>query len=123
VARPRKPDAAKREVKFTVRFRPQDMRAVEDRAAKAGLSPTEYVRRQALCGRVVSDGTRRADPVLVMELNRIGVNLNQLVRKANATGEILSARVEPLCAQIADFVMKAIEADHDPDNRAGRQQL
>ena len=51
-------------------------------AREAGLTVSEYVRRRSLGQPVVA----RADRETRVLLRRIGVNLNQLARAANASG-------------------------------------
>lgn len=69
-----------------IRFDQADRARVEALAAGAGVSLSEYVRAAALKtpapvrrGRV-SAADRAANAAAVSEVNRIGVNLNQLVR-------------------------------------------
>ena len=54
------------------------------RADSLNLPVSRYVREVALGHRLKS----RADAMLINDLNRIGVNLNQLARVANSTHRI-----------------------------------
>ena len=84
VGRPALPAAQKRTVVVKLRFS-QDEVAIVDRAAEAMA-----VRRAAYCRKVVM-GLRirsQVDRAARLELNRIGVNLNQLAYHANATGRL-----------------------------------
>lgn len=56
---------------------------VEEKAAAAGISLTEFGRQANLNARITP---RRGsiDEALLVELNRIGVNLNQIAMKVNA---------------------------------------
>ncbi len=66
----------------------------EEQAHKAGISIAEYVRRRALHEPVAAVAPKAGpSPALISELNRIGVNLNQLTRHANA-GKLQAASVE-----------------------------
>lgn len=56
---------------------------IEAQAAAAGLGLAEYVRRCVL-GRRVDPARPVADDQLLLELNRVGVNLNQIARALNA---------------------------------------
>jgi hypothetical protein len=49
-----------------------------------------------------------ADPALLKRLERIGNNLNQIVRYAHITG-IVDEKIEPLCDQIAEIVYRDLE--------------
>jgi hypothetical protein len=69
----------------SVRFTPEEWATVKERAATVGLSPSRFLRQVAL-------GTpfgRRVNAEAVIALNRAGVNLNNLVRRANRNGQPL----------------------------------
>ena len=51
-------------------------------AAAAGLAPHDFVRQRVL-GFHVAPAKSPADAALISELNRVGVNLNQLARAVN----------------------------------------
>ena len=51
---------------------------IRSQAAAAGLSESDYIRARALGFSVAPSRASRSDPALVTELNRIGVNVNQL---------------------------------------------
>ena len=65
-----------------VRFAPEEWEKIQARAAEVHLPPSTYVRQTALGYRLSGRINSRA----VVELGRIGNNLNQLTRVANATG-------------------------------------
>ena len=70
---------------------------VREAARRSGLSISEYVRRRTL-GRPV---TSRVDADAERQLRRIGVNLNQLTRVANAAGQVeRGADLDALVAEI-----------------------
>lgn len=83
MARPRKKEEEKRERRFNLRFTPAEFSHVCLQAQRAGLAPHDYMRRRILGHVVVIANLKRSDPALVSELNRIGVNLNQLARAVN----------------------------------------
>lgn len=60
---------------------------VEQQAARAGVEVSDYVRACALGRRIVSRRTT-ADERLLLEINRIGVNLNQIAARVNFTGRL-----------------------------------
>jgi hypothetical protein len=60
---------------------------IEQQAATAGVSVTEFVRASAL-GRRVAVRRATADERLLLEINRIGVNLNQIAARVNFTGRL-----------------------------------
>ena len=59
------------------------MSFIEEQAAKAGLPLSTYV-RSALTKRRVAPAKASIDDKLLLELNRIGVNLNQQTAHSNA---------------------------------------
>jgi hypothetical protein len=82
----------------SVRFRPGEWAEVEARAAEARLSPARYLRLAALGARFGG----RVDSEAVRQLARVGNNLNQIARTANATGRVeLSRRVAEVLDQVA----------------------
>ncbi len=91
MARPTKHPDEKRSQRFNLRFTVAELEHVETQAAIAGLEPHDYLRRRALGYEVPSAATRRADPGLVTELNKLGLelaaignNANQLARDVNS---------------------------------------
>ena len=79
MARPKKYDEEKRTERFNLRLTLAEIEHLGTQAAATGLAPHEYVRRRVL-GHVVAPAPRQADAALVSEINRIGVNVNQLAR-------------------------------------------
>lgn len=79
MARPRKHDAEKRTEQLNLRLTMAEVEAIRGEADKAGLSVADYVRRRAV-GLPVAPAPRKVDAALVSELNRVGVNLNQVAR-------------------------------------------
>lgn len=101
----------KRSAVVGVRLSPGEKASVEDMAAKAGMSPAEFARQRVLTGRVIVKQTRRMDAVSYRDLNRVGTNLNQLVRWLNIGGpsnpkelDELKADGTAILAQIATIL-------------------
>lgn len=81
--RPRKAEGERRDANLPpVRVTAAELAHVEEQAAAAGLPVSDYVRRRALGGRVVARQTATEARALD-ELNRIGVNLNQIAHAAH----------------------------------------
>ncbi|MGE0278648.1 MAG: plasmid mobilization relaxosome protein MobC [Nitrospiraceae bacterium] len=83
----------RRTAKVTVQLAPTERQRLEEAAAREGKALSDYVRQLCLRrgGRTpVVAGTRRNPDAkaLADELRAIGINLNQLARVANQTGEI-----------------------------------
>ena len=80
MARPKKEPTEARDQRFNLRFTLAEIEHIRAQAHVAGLDPHEYLRRRALGHVVAPAAARQADPALVSELNRVGVNVNQLAR-------------------------------------------
>lgn len=83
-------------------------------AERAGLAPNELARQltRKRRGRVVIQTLRRCDPAFLKRIDRIGHNLNQLVKNAHIFGRI-SPHIDPLCATIGRLIAEALEEDSD----------
>lgn len=79
--RPRKQPDEKRTASVRADLTLAEKLHVQEQAGRAGISAAEYTRRRLL-GFVAASpaAARRVDPALITELNRIGVNVNQLAR-------------------------------------------
>jgi uncharacterized protein (DUF1778 family) len=86
MARPKLNDNERRDDVVSFRLTETEAAGLEEAAAKAGLSLSDYARACALKNtvRIVSD-RKKADPELLRLLLAIGNNLNQIARKLNAT--------------------------------------
>lgn len=102
MARPTKDDAAKRTERFNLRLTLAELAHVQAQAAHAGIGAHEYARRRVL-GHRVPPARSQIDASLLSELNRIGVNLNQLARATNRGAEV-QGDAEALLAQVRDII-------------------
>ena len=112
MARPRKASADKRahQVIFRVTTREYDRLLL--RARRLGLQVNELARRTA-CGQSAPVVTyRRVDPAVISRLDRIGHNLNQLVKRAHIFGQV-SPLLPGLCERIDKLVSEAATPFHD----------
>ncbi|MDP4026623.1 plasmid mobilization relaxosome protein MobC [Methylobacterium sp. NEAU 140] len=112
MGRPTKADADRRTMQLPpVRVTEAEFAAVSRQAAAAGLSVTDYLRQLTLTGRAVP---RRGavDDRLLVELNRIGVNLNQVARSANA-GDPVTAELGGVIARLHG-VLEQVGATYGP---------
>ena len=100
MARPRKPSDDRASSAFRVGLTGAQRQQLEATAAEAGMSITQLVRTSVLKYKAPSAPVVRD---AVNELHRLGVNLNQLMRHANATGELGPERLAYL-----DEVLKAV---------------
>lgn len=107
MARPRKSDDERRTERLPrPRVTVSELAAVEAAAALVGLDVSEFIRRRAL-GAKIPPAKAAADAQMLADLNRIGVNLNQIAKAANIgktlEGQLAAALVElqALMAKVA----------------------
>lgn len=83
MARPKKNDAEKRLANFpAVRVTEAELFDLHSKAEAAHLTPSEFIRQRVLAGKITPPRTP-SQASLITELNRIGVNLNQIARQVN----------------------------------------
>ena len=87
MSRPKKQTDQTRSHTVRARVTPDERTSIEQQAANAGLSLTEYVRRRVL-GHRINPRPARVDFELVNQLRKIGVNLNQQTRRLHETGQV-----------------------------------
>ena len=82
---------------------------IEDKAAAAGLTLVEYCRRAIFKSRIAPIRST-TDQALLVELNRVGTNLNQIARHFNA-GRGLPPDFPDVLADIRAAVQKVLSDD------------
>lgn len=87
--RPKADTTTKRESVVAVRLSVAERAALDARAASAGLPVPDFMRAVLVEAepprrRKASSGAGRLTPAELRELNAVGVNLNQLAKRANA---------------------------------------
>lgn len=88
-----------------VRFAPEQWAKIQTRAGEVRLPPSTYVRQTALGYRLSGRINSRA----VAELGRIGNNLKQLTRVANATGRTdQTKRLETVLKELTEAVRRLV---------------
>lgn len=109
MARPKKPTSDRREQWIKARVSPAEHADILTRAARARLSPSEFLRNSALASQVVvAEEAAGADFETIDQLRRVGVNLNQLTRVANKTGYMPDGLEEAL-AKVDRLLDRMIE--------------
>ena len=101
--RPKLDPAKKRSAQLHVLLTPAERDRVKEWAASTSLSVSDYVRRRTL-GRPIAN---RVDIAARGELNRIGVNLNQIARAANEAGQV---ELADEARAVFEEVMQAVRA-------------
>ncbi|MCP4369663.1 MAG: MobC family plasmid mobilization relaxosome protein, partial [Deltaproteobacteria bacterium] len=120
MARPKKTQEERltRRVKFDLT--PSDYAQSLKDSQKAGMTLTAYARQQFLNGKVIIHKYRKLDYDTFEQLRRIGVNLNQLTRAVNQSGNIPDHRLSNICLRLEDVLSKTI---NDSDNNQKRNKL
>ena len=76
---------AKRNCRFEVRLTKDEYYELTKKARKAGLSTGAFV-RMAVAGQKVMEAPNVDVPVLIREVRRVGYNIDQILKIANARG-------------------------------------
>jgi uncharacterized protein (DUF1778 family) len=120
--RPRKSDLDKRALPISVRVRPDERAAIEARAASSNYSSlSDFIRDQALTGRVLVRQFNTLSAIDRHDLARIGSNLNQMARAFNTTGNLHRARnIEGLLTELR-ALLDRLSPDHAPDHELGER--
>ena len=104
--RPRKDPADRRSKTHGLRLSPNEKAELEGRAERAGLSLSEYIRRRAL-GKPVKTAVEEE---AVRQMQRVGVNLNQLVKRAHQQGvEAVEGQALSVVRDLREVVKKLIQ--------------
>jgi hypothetical protein len=112
MARPRKQPAEQRVTRLTTRVTLAELA----QASAAGLTAAEFLRR---LGATVTPRRPRADDALLVELNRIGVNINQLARAANSGMPPASADLRAALAQLRGVLEALHRREASPTSAPG----
>ena len=92
MARPRLGESERRTRTIGVRVTEAEETELQERAQAARLSMGAYLRRRALGERVRMAAELRLGAAELRELNRIGVNLNQMARGAQLESRVVASR-------------------------------
>lgn len=112
MARPKLPPHEMRSQSVAFRVSPIDHASLLAAASAHGIKVGELARRRSLGVRLppeVQDAALRADTVAA--LNRIGVNLNQLVKRLNAGGPLNVEKLINTLDRVHDAMDRLDESD------------
>lgn len=84
MGRPKKEQAERRLINFTVRLTGQEMERLLLLAQQCGKAPAVLIRDKVFKGKFPEPGAAVIDRLTFLELKKIGVNLNQLTHKVNS---------------------------------------
>jgi hypothetical protein len=113
IGRPKAAPGEGRVTVVSVRLTTFERSGMEAKAARTGLSLSEYCRRAILGHRVTtSTEPQQVNTEALVELNRVGVNLNQIARVANRGEQLPRSFPEILSSVLA--AVERLSAGHDP---------
>ena len=109
---PRPAPNRRRNICVSVRMTPAEKEALDRNAETAGLSRTEYLIRNALDKGVCVFGSKKQMDQLIHEVNKIGVNINQIAKVFNRgmihTGTHQLEKLQKDFADLTDLVLLMI---------------
>ena len=108
---PKQPDERKTRV-ISYRVTDSERAKLAQRAATSNMRINEFAKALALSksDTLTVETTTRYDPMLINELNRIGTNLNQMVKRFHITGRV-SPKMEALCGRIDALIDEALNVE------------
>ena len=113
MARPRLGEEERRGRTVGVRVTEAEVEELQERAQGARLSVGAYLRRRALGQRVRSAVERRLGAAEMRELNRIGVNLNQMARALNSRAVSSPAETQAAVERVGELVAKLLAGERE----------
>jgi hypothetical protein len=100
----------KRDQQFNIKLTLREIASVRARAGAARMRPVDFGRTQLLADkplrRAVSNAAPHLDTLFLLQLSRVGNNLNQIARKFNQTGLCPPATLEVLLRDIRELIRK-----------------
>ena len=112
-ARPRLGEQKRRARTVGVRVTAAEAAELRERAQAARLSMGAYLRRRALGQRVRMAAERRLGAAELRELNRIGVNLNQMARPLNSGAVSSPAETQAAVERVGELVAKLLAGERE----------
>ena len=120
MSRPRKQPAEKRSLRLpAASVTPAEFAEVERQASVVGLSAPEFVRRCVL-GRRIAPRRTHSDDAILVELNRIGVNINQMARATNSGRPPLAGDLRAALAALLRTLERLHQSECRPQPEFGK---
>ena len=113
MARPRLGEEERRTRTIGVRVTEAEAEELQERGQAARLSMGAYLRRRALGQRVRTTTARRLGAAELRELNRIGVNLNQMARALNSGAVSSPAETQAAVERVGELVAKLLAGERE----------
>ena len=113
MARPRLGEEERRTRTVGVRVTEAEAEELQERAQAARLSRGAYLRRRGLGQRVRVVAERRLGSAEMRELNRIGVNLNQMARTLNSGAVSSPVETQEEDERVGEMVAKLLAGERE----------
>ena len=113
MARPRLGEEERRTRTVGVRVTEVEAEELRERAQAARLSVGAYLRRRGLGQRVRVASEWRLGAAELRELNRIGVNLNQMARALNSRAVSSPAETQEVVERVGELVAKLLAGERE----------
>lgn len=85
-----------------IAFKEDEWELVEEKARELNIDTSKYIKRMALNGYIITYDLEKING-LIYEVNKIGININQIVRKANEIDNVHRADIEKLEGRLNDI--------------------
>lgn len=85
-----------------IAFKEDEWELVEEKARELNIDTSKYIKRMALNGYIITYDLEKING-LIYEVNKIGININQIVRKANEIDNVPRADIEKLEGRLNDI--------------------
>ena len=108
MGRPKLGETALRRHVVTVRLNDGEHEELRRQAGKARLRVPEFIRQRVLERRLQIGSPRQLGVAEFRELNRIGVNLNQIARALNQRGDVATPRLDEL-GRLRELIANLLE--------------
>lgn len=107
-------DSSNRTIRKIIRFSSKELALVEDKMNETGiLNFSQYVRSISIQGKIVKLDVSSIKQ-LTTEINRIGVNINQLSRVANSTNVLTRDELNRLKNEVAQLThLVSLKLEHE----------
>jgi hypothetical protein len=119
MARPNITPEQKRSINFTIRLTPDEQRQLEKVAGICGKTPAVVIRNKVFKGKFPEPKLPKIDLNTYLELKKIGGNLNQLAKMANAG--FISKHTDQLLMQLLKqqqtIIKEMLGRDSHSENR------
>ena len=101
--------------RMEMRISKEDKALIEQKARKAGITTSEFIRRSALGRRLPNYGDTTILREYSMQLGKIGSNLNQIAKHLNGGGDFCSVyyEVKEAIRELLDLKFKILPALED----------